>query len=57
MEELKKILHEQIKWYKESKQGQEVWELDSSYIYDLAIEQFYDLSKSDAENILKILSE
>ena len=57
MEELKRILRNQIKWYKESKKWQEEWELDSSYIYDIAIEQFADLSRSDAELILKILSE
>ena len=56
MDELKKILKKQLEWYKNTKQKEEIWEVDSSYIYDTTCEVFEDLSRWDFVEILEILS-
>ena len=56
MEQLKKILSKQIAWYKENTEKEKTGEVDSSYIYDMAYEQFNDLSRGECAEILAILS-
>lgn len=56
MEQLKKILCEQLAWYKEAKAKEESGEVDSSYIYDTACDQFDNLSRGAFAEILEILS-
>jgi len=56
MEQLKQILSKQISWYKEYSEKEKIGEVDSSYIYDMAYEQFNDLSRGDCASILEILS-
>lgn len=57
LDELTKILEKQIKRYVDHKKLEKEWELDKSFIYDTAIEQFEDISRWDAVAILKNLSE
>ena len=56
MEKLKQILAKQITWYKEYSLKEKSGEVDSSYIYDMAYEQFNECSRSDYAEILAILS-
>ena len=57
LEQLKLIFREQIEWYKENTAKEKAGDLDSSYVYDMAVEQFNDLSRGDCASILAILAE
>lgn len=54
---LRKILARQLAWYQEKTAKEEAGELDDSYVYDMAYEQFDDLSRADFCGILAVLEE
>lgn len=56
LDELTEILHKQIKWRKDHKALEKEGKIDSSYVYDTAIEQFEQLSRGECNAILAILS-
>lgn len=53
---LKGILKDQIHWYKIMKKKEDNGEIDDSYIYDEAYNEFHSLSRGDYLEILEILS-
>lgn len=56
MEEIKKIFSKQIDWYKKKLEEEKTGEIDSSYIYDCAYEQFENIRRGEWVELLKILS-
>ncbi|HRF69820.1 MAG TPA: hypothetical protein PKV66_00150 [Candidatus Pelethenecus sp.] len=57
IENLEQILIKQIAWYKEKLELEEKGEVDSSYIYDMAYEEFNNLSRGDYLAILETLAD
>ena len=53
---IRQIFKDQIEWYKKMKVKENGGEIDDSYIYDEAWNQFSDLKRGDLLDVLEILA-
>lgn len=54
---LKQVLSKQLSWYADKKKEEDAGEIDGSYIYDMAEEQFMSEGRSIFSDILETLAE